>query len=1467
MIFALSPPRFATGTAIVAAMALTLAGCSGGSSAPANRSPIAVADHATTPREQGVDIDVLANDSDPDGDPLTLTGATGASHGMVVVEVASVSYVPEAGFSGDDTFTYTISDGRGGSANGTVVVTVTGPNSAPVATAPGPLSTLEDVALALTLTGSDAESQEASLGVEIVSGPTDGTLSAPYGSAPFVVTYTPPPNWSGSASFTFRVRDPAGAPSSSVVVTITVTAVNDTPVATPPGALATEEDQPVAVTLTGTDAETPESGLVVSIVSPPVHGSLGMAPKPAPLATYYVPDPNFSGTDSFSFRVTDGDGGQSPVVTVDVTVSAVNDLPVATPRTVIATEDVPSGIELTGTDLESTASTLLVELLAPPAHGTVTPGIGPAPLTVQYVPAANYSGQDSFTFRVTDPDGGVSEPATVSVDVVAVNDPPVATPILPVSTDEATPVGLVLTGTDIEDAPTSLEAQVSSAPQHGTVTPSSGMAPLTVTYTPATGWSGTDGFSFRLRDSEGLLSVEVAVVVEVRPTQAPPVANADAAVTCIGSSTIVRVLANDTDPEGDALALVSTTHGAHGATSIAGAGVTYTPEPGYSGPDSFDYVVSDGHGGTATGAVSVTVSGPFVSSLFPAKGTTGIPLQISGRCLGAAAGTVTIGGRSAEVSTWTATYVVATVPTDFLPGAREVLVTPPSGPAGSASYEIVPWIGLVEPWYADPGEPQSVLGDAFVTPAGSVSYASTVALVDGWTNTAIQSRMPLAGDWKLQAQTTSGLYTNVYPVTGGGPGTWQTDRVPDGRLRHTAVWTGTEMIVWGGENQGVPGAASGSGGLRYSSGGRYDPRFDAWAPTIQTFNTPSARSRHTVVWTGKEMIVWGGYQSAVRQDGARYDPALDRWTATSTTSAPAARQRHSAVWTGSRMIVWGGADSGALYVSTGGSYDPVSNAWSATPSLDAPSPRAGHVAIWTGTEMIVWGGYDSTGKLATGARYDPVANRWTPMATVGAPSGRDTFAAVWTGTELMVWGGYSGSALLATGARYDPATDAWTPIQGAGAPEARRLHTAIWSGRELIVWGGQGATRTLASGGRYDPASDTWTSIDGGTAPIARAEHSAIWTGREMIVWGGLGALDTGARYDPATDSWTATRVGEPGQPPGRRDHAAACVDGDLLVWGGSALGIGDVATGARYRSATHLWTPLAAAGAPSAREGHTAVWTGANLIVWGGKYVAASGATTYLSDGARYDPALDAWTALPTSGAPSARSGHTAVWAGSKMVVWGGQDASAVLQTGAAYDPATNAWEPLPTTNAPVARRAHSAVSTGAEMIVWGGEAMSGSPEYASGARYDVATATWTPLPATSLAARKRHTAVWTGTEMLVWGGFSSATGQTWGDGAGFSPSSGTWSAMTPQSLGTTDHAAVWTGTEMLVWGGNWAGAYRGVPNRYDPVTKLWTQGPLTGNPLGRDRPSACWTGTALVVWGGSYNGHGMAALGRYRP
>lgn len=320
---------------------------------------------------------------------------------------------------------------------------------------------------------------------------------------------------------------------------------------------------------------------------------------------------------------------------------------------------------------------------------------------------------------------------------------------------------------------------------------------------------------------------------------------------------------------------------------------------------------------------------------------------------------------------------------------------------------------------------------------------------------------------------------------------------PPARWNHSEVWTGTEMIVWGGND---------NDGIRLNNGGRYNVMTNAWSE-VSTIGAPTQRYFHSSVWTGSVMVVWGGVDNGPNfNDGGRYSPMSNTWTSVSTVAAPTARNRHTAVWTGTEMVIWGGLSTESTndVLNSGGRYNPTTNTWSAISNAGAPAARYLHTAIWTGSEMIIWGGRGSGSFLNSGARYNPTTNTWTAIETSGAPSARGWHTAVWTGSEMIVWGG-DGSSNLNGGGRYNPATNTWSSTSTVGAPSARSYHTAIWTGIEMIVWGGQGGQGTwyLNDGGRYNPSTNVWLQVTTTDAPAPRDEHTALWTGSKMLIWGG----------------------------------------------------------------------------------------------------------------------------------------------------------------------------------------------------------------------------------------------------------------------------------------------------------------------------------------------------------------------------
>ena len=368
----------------------------------ANSAPVALGQSVTTAEETAKTITLSGTDAD--SDTLSFNSVSTPSNGTLSGTAPNLTYTPAANFTGSDSFTFKVNDGTVDSTTATITINVTNLNDAPVALGQS-VTTAEETAKTITLSGTDADSD--TLSFNSVSTPSNGTLS---GTAPNL-TYTPAANFTGSDSFTFKVND-GTVDSTTATITINVTNVNDAPVALGQS-VTTAEETAKTITLSGTDADS--DTLSFNSVSTPSNGTLsGTAPN-----LTYTPAANFTGSDSFTFKVNDGTVDSTTTATITINVTNVNDAPVALGQSVTTAEETAKTITLSGTDADS--DTLSFNSVSTPSNGTLS---GTAP-NLTYTPAANFTGSDSFTFKVND--GTVdSTTATITINVTNVNDAPVA---------------------------------------------------------------------------------------------------------------------------------------------------------------------------------------------------------------------------------------------------------------------------------------------------------------------------------------------------------------------------------------------------------------------------------------------------------------------------------------------------------------------------------------------------------------------------------------------------------------------------------------------------------------------------------------------------------------------------------------------------------------------------------------------------------------------------------------------------------------------------------------------------------------------------------------------------------------------------------------------------------------------------------------------------------------------------------
>lgn len=360
-----------------------------------------------------------------------------------------------------------------------------------------------------------------------------------------------------------------------------------------------------------------------------------------------------------------------------------------------------------------------------------------------------------------------------------------------------------------------------------------------------------------------------------------------------------------------------------------------------------------------------------------------------------------------------------------------------------------------------------------------------------------------------------------------------------------------------------------------------------------------------------------------------------------------------------------------------------------------------------------------------------------------------------------------------------------------------------------------------------------------------------------------FGACTMGVCADP----WEPTSLA--GAPDARSHHVAVwdVKDSTMIVWGGRTA-MGSVASGGIYNPATNTWTPTSLANAPSARVDATAIWDNNEkaMIVWGGR--AALGSGPALGSGALYYPASNVWKTLTVDGGtPSPRWGHTAVWTGMKMIVWGGTDVSGPLGDGGTFDPTgIGSWVQLASGLVPTVRTGHVAVWTGdanKSMFVWGGfgvDPMAMPSMYlADGGVFDFQSSMWQVMVpvGTPPTARTQATAVWTGMSMLIWGGTDGAS--VLGDGGRYRYVDGTWSPFkNPQPAARSGHSAAWiktpVGDRMMVWGGVGASGYLNSGAMFDDTTLIWAPALATA-PAARAHHSTVITGelgSKMIIWGG---------------
>jgi len=607
---------------------------------PVNDPPEATDDIGVTTEDTPLNnINVIANDTDIEGDTLSVTAASATNGTVSINGDNSLNYTPNSNFSGVETITYTIEDANGGTDTASVTITVNAVND-PTVASDDVMNTVKNTSVSFDVTANDTDVDLDTLTVTQI----DGTAITAGGAAVTVangsvslaadgktLTFIPTSNYVGAISFSYTVSD--GALSDTANVTGTVGDSNAAPIAVDDSFTVDEDTTTGTLDLISNDTDADGDTLSVQSIAgttltpgtaQTITVTNGTVNVNAAGVITFTPDTNYNGSISFDYVVTDGT--VTDIGTVTGTVNAVND-----PTVVV------SGQSYTGDEGDTVTNTLVATDADGLTDGTVftntAPGVAGASATINpdtgvwsYTPVnTDWFGTDSFTVTITDDQGG-TQTQVISVTLTNVNDPTIVVSGQSYTGNEGDTVTNTLVATDADgltDGTVFTNTSPGVAGASATIDPDTGVW----SYTPVNAdWFGTDSFTVTITDDQGGTQTQVISVTLANVNDAP-VATDDVMNTVKNTSVSLDVTINDTDVDLDTLTVTQidgtaiTAGGAavavtNGSVSLAADGktITFDPDNGYKGPISFSYTVSDGtlsDTANITGSVGNTNAAPI----------------------------------------------------------------------------------------------------------------------------------------------------------------------------------------------------------------------------------------------------------------------------------------------------------------------------------------------------------------------------------------------------------------------------------------------------------------------------------------------------------------------------------------------------------------------------------------------------------------------------------------------------------------------------------------------------------------------------------------------------------------------------------------------------------------------------------------------------------------------------------------
>lgn len=625
-----------------------------------NIAPTANDDAIATPQKTRVLIPVLTNDTDPNGDALSIVEATAPAHGTLALYRRSIYYTPYAGFVGQDSFTYTISDGHGGFDSADVTVTV---ENIPPTAYSDRFNIFQGTTATLAPLNNDRDKGgDTTFTIISIGSPKRGTVSISDDGQ--TIHYTPAIGWRGNDRFEYIIADPHGGHSRRAFINVQV--LNSPPIAADDYVSLLQAE---SIVITPLDNDTDLNGdtiQLVNVTQAPQNGSFKVI-----MGRYirYTPKPAFIGVDELTYSIKDS---KNQVATAKIIITVAPKAP--TPRDDSATtrQNTPILLDVLRNDTFYNGSSLTITNVTAPNHGTAI--ISDDGLYIHFTPDDGFAGEVQFDYTVTDILGAQG---TARVVITVRNKPPKAANDL-FYTVQNSPVTIDVLDNDEDAIGDTLRVLAIDRARNGhAVLHDDGR----ITFTPDTSFVGQADFFYTIVDAHGRTSSARAIIMV---ENIAPVAQDDIAETGVNIPVKIEPTLNDSDRGGDNLRIANIRN-AHGGTVVIETGrkvVTFTPNGGFAGEATFEYILVDGKGGRDIGRVTVQV----VNDAPTAADDKAITLQAQGVYINLVRNDSDVNGHDLFIhSVEQAAHGTVSIHR----GRRSVLYTPFSGFAGTDTFTYV----------------------------------------------------------------------------------------------------------------------------------------------------------------------------------------------------------------------------------------------------------------------------------------------------------------------------------------------------------------------------------------------------------------------------------------------------------------------------------------------------------------------------------------------------------------------------------------------------------------------------------------------------------------------------------------------------------------------------------------------------------------------------------------------------------